>query len=77
MENCKNLDKRKEGLTIARLRTYPGLENVTDEEAEHIINSLNELANLLCLAVQRKKQKMRTCIDNQQDMSIFANRKAA
>ena len=34
----------KEELTAERLRKFPGFENVTDEEADHIVESIKALA---------------------------------
>lgn len=53
----------KKPMTIERLRSYPGCEKYTDEEAGDIIQLLSELAVIVLEHVAHKKS---TCIDNQQ-----------
>lgn len=50
-------------ICIDRLRSYPGCENYSDEEAESIIKLLNELATIVLEMTPAKKM---ICIDNQQ-----------
>lgn len=49
--------KRKDDLTVEELRTYPGLEQLSDEEAEHFIASIKELTLLACIAAERLLRK--------------------
>jgi hypothetical protein len=49
-EFIKYLEKtnpKKKPMTIERLRTYPGCENYTDEEAEDILKLLHKLAAII------------------------------
>ena len=68
---------RKEDLTIEELRAYPGLENITDEQANHILASLKELSLLVCNAADKMQYNKTNTIDNQRNMCIFVNKKAA
>ena len=48
---------KREPLTREKLRKTPGLENLTDEEADEAIQSINRLAAILYdLAVQQEKK---------------------
>jgi hypothetical protein len=67
----------KNDLTIEELRSYPGLENMTDEQANQIIGSLKELSILVCYAADKMPYNAINNIDNQHNMSIFANKQAA
>ncbi len=51
------LKKNKEHLTIEELKTYAGLEDLTDEQAVNIIASLKEFSILLYYAA-RKRESM-------------------
>ena len=68
---------RKEDLTREELRAYPGLENITDEHATHIIASLKELSLLVCNATDKIRYNKTNIIDNQRNMCILADKKAA
>jgi hypothetical protein len=46
MGTIRNLNKPKETLTVEKLRTFEGLENLTNEEAIHIIDTLTRLSIL-------------------------------
>jgi len=50
--------KNKEDLSIQELKTYPGLEQLTDEQAVSIIASLKELSILLYYASRRQENKI-------------------
>jgi hypothetical protein len=76
MGKLKNLNGSGEDLTVEELRTYPGFENFSDEEAENYVRTIKELSLLLFFSLQRRK-KDALSIDNQQDMTIFASNKAA
>lgn len=48
---------KREPLTREKLRKTPGLENLTDEEADEAIQSINRLAAILYdVAVQQEKK---------------------
>ena len=72
------LEKRKEGtkpsLTLEMVRSRPGLEDISDEEAKQIIQTIKDLASLFfeiaCL-------KDTICIDNQHVVSLNQEKKAA
>lgn len=40
-------NSKKEALTVEKLRTFAGLENITDEQAIEMIFALQTLANIL------------------------------
>jgi hypothetical protein len=61
----KILSKKREDLTIKELRSFPGLENLSDEQATHIIAGLKELSILLCYAAQKQQSLKDTSCDNQ------------
>jgi hypothetical protein len=44
----QKIRQKSQELTVEKLRTYPGLDNLTNEEAQEIIFSLNSFACLLC-----------------------------
>lgn len=73
-----NLDNVKgEDLTVDELRKCPGLENLNEEEATHIVKSLKELSILVCNAVDKMYVNKSYSIDNQCNIGIFAGTKAA
>lgn len=39
--------KRCASLTITKIRKYPGLEDLSDEEAAQAVNAIEKLSNLL------------------------------
>ena len=47
MKNKKKEEDESGPLTIEKLRTFPGFSEVTDEQAMHIINSLDEIADVI------------------------------
>jgi|GEM_PF-1498903 hypothetical protein len=56
----KSESENKQGLTIERLRTLKGYENVSEDQASGIILSIKKLAVLLCehlLKLKKAKQK--------------------
>lgn len=71
-----NPRSRKDDLTIEELRAYPGKEDLTDEEATHIIKSLKELSILLYYHAGRT-QKSYYNNDNQSIIRKLAIKKAA
>ena len=46
MGTMKAINPKREPLTIEKLRSFEGLENLTDEEAQEIIFSLVQLASI-------------------------------
>lgn len=52
------MEKKKKRLTIAELRTFKGYENVTDEEAEFGIASLEKISIVFFELFQKKKKEM-------------------
>ncbi len=52
------MEKKKKRLTIAELRTFKGYENVTDEEAEFAIASLEKISIVFFELFQKKKKEM-------------------
>lgn len=44
---AKKLNPKCESLTPEKLRSFPGCENYTDEEANNIINTLAQYATIL------------------------------
>jgi hypothetical protein len=58
---AKKLNPKKEGLTIEKLRSFPGCEHYSDKEATEIIDSVNTLALIVCEGMEKD-----ICIDNQQ-----------
>lgn len=55
-KQSKEQQRRKGELTPEKLRTFKGLENVSDEEAEAIIFSVNELSVILYQYCINKKE---------------------
>lgn len=49
---------RRKRLTIAQLRGFKGYENVSDEEADNIIDSLEKIAHVYIRLYQKKKAAM-------------------
>jgi hypothetical protein len=59
----KQSNPSRKPVSIDRLRTYPGCENYTDEQAEEILKLLHELAIII---LETNPSKNSICIDNQQ-----------
>lgn len=53
----KKPTKKSQELTVEKLRTYPGLEELSDKEAQEIVFSLDYLANLLWEHILEEKRK--------------------
>lgn len=51
------MKSKHEPLTIEKFRKYPGLENLSDEEALDAIVSLEQFADLLYNLVKTQKQQ--------------------
>lgn len=62
MAHAKQLNPNNEPLTVERLKRFPGCEHYTDEEALHIVQSIEQLALIIyeCAA-----QDSLICIENQ------------
>lgn len=46
-KNIKILNPNKEDLTVDKLKTFNGLENLTDSEAQETVFAIQTLANIL------------------------------
>lgn len=44
-----------EKVTVEKIRSYPGCEKLTDEEAKEILESLEKLANMLFSTIRKSK----------------------
>ena len=73
VEDCivfaENINTKKEPLTIEKLRTFPGCEHYSDEEALGIVQTIEQLAIILFKSIQKPP----TCIDNQQVVYLEKN----
>lgn len=49
MQEDINNSRQETGLTIDKLRKFPGCEHYTDEEAEKVVKSLRQLSEILVL----------------------------
>jgi len=67
---AQKINPKCESLTPEKLRSFPGCEHYTDEEAQHIIQSLEMLAVILFENAEKKS----ICIDNQQ-LENFSKKK--
>lgn len=47
IRNIKTLNPNKEDLTVDKLRTFNGLENLNDTEAQETVFAIQTLANIL------------------------------
>lgn len=59
----------KNPMNIDRLRSYPGCENYTDQQAEDILKLLNELATII---LEVTPPKNNYCIDNQYFVNSYS-----
>jgi geranylgeranyl pyrophosphate synthase len=50
-ENNKEVHKSK--MSVERLKSFKGFENVSEEEADKIIKNLEQFAEILCKQVQQ------------------------
>lgn len=62
---------RQEPVTIDRLRNYPGCEHYNDQQADEILNLLNQLALII---LELEPQEQTTCIDNQHVVHLNQNK---
>jgi hypothetical protein len=49
------INPKKEPLTIEKLRTFPGCEHYSDEEAEQIVQTIHQFAHILFECVSQTK----------------------
>jgi hypothetical protein len=57
--------KENKKLTTESLRKYPGLEYLSEEEAQNIVCSLEQLSYLLCnMFLRIEKEKVKTPKEN-------------
>ena len=52
----ENISKSK-GLTVEKLKQYKGLENISDKEAEEMLESIKRYSNILLRAYPFEKLK--------------------
>lgn len=52
--DINNNSEQKTGLTIDKLRKFPGCEHYSDEEAAQVVDSLNKLALILLNTLPEK-----------------------
>jgi len=50
------LNPEKENLTVEKLKTFSGLENITDQEATEIVFAIRSLANIAYEFKSEQKQ---------------------
>ncbi len=50
-ENNKEVPKSK--MSVERLKSFKGFENVSEDEADEIIKNLEQFAEILCKQVQQ------------------------
>ena len=60
---AQKVNPKMEHLTIEKLRSYPGCENYTDDQATSIIQTLEQFA-LILFEIAHQKESI--CIENQQ-----------
>jgi hypothetical protein len=63
MTFAQKANPKMEHLTIEKLRSYPGCENYTDDQAVSIIQTLEQFA-LILFEIAHQKEEI--CIENQQ-----------
>jgi hypothetical protein len=56
-------------ITINELRGFPGLENLSDKEAEDAINSLYQLSQLAIQAIDEEQNSRASTIENTKEVS--------
>lgn len=49
------INPAKEPLTVEKLRTFPGCEHYSDEEAEQIVQTIHQFAHILFECVSKAK----------------------
>lgn len=62
IRNIKTLNPNKEDLTVDKLRTFNGLKNLNDTEAQETVFAIQTLANILydfTRELNNKKQQLK------------------
>lgn len=62
LKNIEILNPKKEDLTVDKLKTFNGLENLNDAEAQETIFAIQTLANILydfTMEINNKKQQLK------------------
>lgn len=62
IRNIKTFNPNKEDLTVDKLRTFNGLENLNDTEAQETVFAIQTLANILydfTRELNNKKQQLK------------------
>ena len=62
--------KKKKRLTIAELKGFKGYDNVSEEEAEYVISSLEKISILFLELFQNKKQEMENALDEDKSSDL-------
>lgn len=52
---AQDINPKKEPLTIEKLRTFPGCEHYSDEEAEQVVQTIHQYAVILFECVSKAK----------------------
>ena len=52
---AQTINPKKEPLTIEKLRTFPGCEHYSDEEAEQVVQTIQQYALILFECVSKAK----------------------
>jgi hypothetical protein len=52
---AQDINPKKEPLTIEKLRTFPGCEHYSDEEAEQVVQTIHQYALILFECVSKAK----------------------
>lgn len=72
-EALRNIDDKNmfspDMLTIKELRTFPGFERISDEEASDTINSLYQLSHLSIQAIDEETCKQTMKSENKKEVS--------
>lgn len=52
---AQTINPKKEPLTVEKLRTFPGCEHYSDEEAEQVVHTIHQYALILFECVSKAK----------------------
>lgn len=63
----KNQPKKQKCLTVSELRNFKGLDNLTDDEAESAISTLEKFS-LLMFEMYKKDKALKEKLKNEQDI---------
>ena len=64
------MEKKKKRLTIAELKGFKGYDNVSDEEAEYVISSLEKISILFLELFQTKKEEMEKAMEGEKSNEL-------